>query len=122
MKLGKFSLSIRVKDINSSIVFYQTLGFKIIDGGHINRFFKDTPTLKWRILEHPSVKIGLFQGMFDTNMLTFHPEDVIKIQNDLKKSGIELSKEAKVKDSSMTLLFSDPDGNTIMMEQIPDIR
>ena len=73
MNLGNFSISLSVKDINKSVDFYENLGFEVIDGGHTSKGFPDTDTMKWRILSHESVKIGLFQGMFEKNTLTFNP-------------------------------------------------
>ncbi|KJD31199.1 hypothetical protein PW52_16800 [Tamlana sedimentorum] len=118
MNLGKFSLSLNVKDINKSLQFYTNLGFIIIDGGHQNEEFKDSETMKWRILENSSVKIGLFQGMFDQNILSFHPLDLMNIQSLLKDSGVTFSKEAKQNDSMKSAIILDPDGNQIMFEEI----
>jgi predicted lactoylglutathione lyase len=118
MDLGKFSLSLTVKDIDKSIQFYTLLGFKIIDGGHVNESFKDNETMKWRILENSSVKIGLFQGMFDQNILSFYPVDLMAIQSTLIETGITLIKEAKEEDSMKSAIMDDPDGNQIMLEQL----
>lgn len=117
MRLGNFSISLSVKNMNKSLAFYQALGFKVIDGGHINEGFKDTDTMKWRILEHPSVKIGLFQGMFDQNILTFNPQDIMHIQTSLKQNNIQLIKEAKEEEPMKSIIFNDPDGNQIMLDQ-----
>ncbi len=117
MKLGKFSLSLTVKDTEKSMVFYQKLGFEVIDGGHVNEYFKDTDTMKWRILENPSVTIGLFQGMFDRNILTFHPNGVLEIQKTLKVNGVHLTKETMETDITKSILFLNPDGNQIMLDE-----
>ena len=117
MELGVFSVSLNVKDIAASVVFYERLGFRIIDGGHINEGFKDSDNIKWRFLEHPSIKIGLFQGMFDENILTFNPKTVLKIQRELKSKGIALLKETSEEDSWKAIIFCDPDGNQIMLDQ-----
>jgi predicted lactoylglutathione lyase len=120
MNLGNFSLSLVVKDVAKSLSFYETLGFRVIDGGHINTGFADTDTMKWRVMEHESVKIGLFQGMFEKNILSFTPSDVLGLQEYLKKSGINFQKEA-VADSPngfISAMLQDPDGNQIMFDQM----
>ena len=119
MKLGPFSLSLSVKDIHSSLSFYQKLGFEVIDGGHTNTGFKDTDTTKWRILSHDSVKIGLFQGMFEQNLITFNPQDVMGIQEMLKAQGVNFDKEASLDspDGLISAALTDPDGNMILLDQ-----
>jgi catechol 2,3-dioxygenase-like lactoylglutathione lyase family enzyme len=118
MELGPFSISLRVKDIGKSLSFYELLGFKILDGGHVHQGYPDTEHTKWRILEHEGVKIGLFQGMFDQNIMTFNPTDVRGIQKILKAAGVKLSLEA---DETTTgpayITLEDPDGNQIMFDQ-----
>ena len=120
MELGNFSLSLSVKDMESSLGFYEKLGFKVIDGGHMNASFTDTDTMKWRILENPSVKIGLFQGMFEDNIITFNPKNVLDIQNQLKQSGVTFAKEAdeNAADGYVSAVLQDPDGNQIMLDQM----
>lgn len=121
MELGAFSISLAVKDIHASRAFYQALGFSDL-GGSLDD--------NWVILTNGSTVIGLFQGMFDGNILTFNPgwdqaaqevnpfTDVREIQRRLKDSGLELSVEA---DESTTgpahVILTDPDGNTIMIDQ-----
>ena len=117
MKLGQFSLSLAVKDMEASLTFYQNLGFTIIDGGHMHEGFADTETTKWRILSHDSVVIGLFQGMFEHNIMTFNPKDVLALQADLKTKGIALTKEASPDEPMKFLTMTDPDGNQIMLDQ-----
>ncbi len=118
MELGTFSMSLKVEDLQKSLHFYEAMGFQVTDGGHINKEYPDTKTSKWRILEHPSVIIGLFQGVLDVNILTFHPEDVRTCQKKLKAEGIDLMQEA---DESTTgpasCMFTDPDGNLLMFDQ-----
>lgn len=116
MELGNFSLSLAVKDIDKSLDFYQKLGFQVIDGGHINEGFADTDAMKWRIMEQGTTKIGLFQGMFNANILTFNPKNVLDIQARLKQEAIEFVKEATT-DSTNALLI-DPDGNQLMLDQM----
>lgn len=119
MDLGKFSLSLTVKNIEASLDFYTKLGFEVMDGGHVNADFADSETMKWRILENASLKIGLFQGMFEHNIITFSPNDVLSIQEKLKSLGIAFVKEAQadIPGGFVSAILSDPDGNQIMMDQ-----
>ncbi|AOW20966.1 VOC family protein [Urechidicola croceus] len=118
MDLGTFSISINVKDLNLSLIFYQKLGFKIIDGGHLNDSFPDSEKIKWRILETKTLKIGLFQGMFNENIFTFHNKDVLTIQDKLKSNGVIFRKEVDSKSTYKSAMLIDPDGNKIMLDQI----
>jgi catechol 2,3-dioxygenase-like lactoylglutathione lyase family enzyme len=122
--LGAFSLSLAVKDLPASQAFYEKLGFKQVMGD---------PTQNWLILRNATITIGLFQGMFDHNTLTFNPgwtaecealpefTDVREIQKNLKFSGLALATEA---DESTTgpasLMLMDPDGNPILIDQHVD--
>lgn len=121
MKLGAFSISLSVKDIHASKAFYEALGFKPF-GGNIDQ--------NWLILKNESTIIGLFQGMFEKNMLTFNPGwdenankldsfiDVREIQKELKSKNISLLTEA---DESTTgpasFIAVDPDGNPVLVDQ-----
>ncbi len=121
MELGAFSVSLSVKDIETSKHFYENLGFTVFGGNQAQ---------KWLIMKNGSHAIGLFQGMFDKNILTFNPgwnndaqkletyTDVRELQRELKKRGVELISEA---DESTTgpasLMIIDPDGNTILIDQ-----
>lgn len=121
IKLGAFSISLAVKDIQASKTFYETMGFTKL-GGDINQ--------KWLILKNGNAIIGLFEGMFDKNIITFNPgwdeqaqnvdpfDDVRIIQEHLKKHGISLTAEA---DESTTgpahITLTDPDGNSILIDQ-----
>ena len=121
MELGAFSISLAVKDIKASKAFYETLGFKVF-AGDISQ--------NWLILKNGESAIGLFQGMFERNTLTFNPgwdssaqkldtfTDVRELQHQLKAHGIELMSEA---DESTTgpasLMVMDPDGNPILIDQ-----
>ena len=121
MKLGAFSVSLAVKDIAASRAFYEKLGFTEIMGD---------PSQNWLILRNGETTLGLFQGMFEQNILTFNPgwdsknqpldefQDVRTIQKRLKESGLELTTEA---DESTTgpasLTLVDPDGNTVLLDQ-----
>jgi lactoylglutathione lyase len=122
MELGAFSVSLAVKDIAASKEFYEKLGFSEA-GGDISQ--------NWLILRNPTGHvIGLFQGMFEGNILTFNPgwdqmssnmeefTDVREIQKQLKSTGVELIQETDGSDSgpaSITLI--DPDGNAILIDQ-----
>ncbi len=109
MDLGRFSVSLAVKDIKASRQFYQRLGFEVVD---------DHEPENWIILQCGQAIVGLFQGMFEQNILTFNPTDVRAIQKRLKENGLELTAEA---DESTTgqahAMLVDPDGNTILIDQ-----
>lgn len=121
MKLGNFSVSLAVKDIEASKAFYEKLGFTIFTGD---------PSQGWLIMKNGEHNIGLFQGMFDQNILTFNPgwtsdaqplgefTDVRELQRRLKASGVNMITEA---DESSTgpgsFMIADPDGNTILVDQ-----
>ena len=121
MNLGAFSISLAVKDIQASKAFYEKLGFTV--------FFGDI-SQNWLVLKNGEHVIGLFQGMFERNMLTFNPgwagnaqkaatfTDVRELQDQLKAQGLELLSEADVHTTgpaSFTLI--DPDGNPILVDQ-----
>ena len=121
MKLGAFSYSIAVQDLQASKSFYQKLGFEV---------FHNQEEHNWMIMKHESLVIGLFQGMFDKNILTFNPgwdnsgqevddwTDVREMQKQLKAAGVEFQSEV---DESTTgpgnCMLTDPDGNQIMLDQ-----
>ena len=121
MKLGAFSISLSVKDIHISKSFYETLGFEVFAGNIEHNYL---------IMKNEDSVIGLFQGMFEGNILTFNPgwdqnasslenyDDVRVIQNHLKTLGVKLVKEANESTTgpeSITLI--DPDGNAILIDQ-----
>lgn len=109
MELGHFSVSLAVKDIAASRRFYEALGFTKLDGDESQR---------WLILKNGDAKIGIFQGMFEGNILTFHPSDVRTIQKELKAQGIELQLEAdESTDGPAHITLLDPDGNAILIDQ-----
>ncbi|GKV56610.1 hypothetical protein NCCP2222_25570 [Sporosarcina sp. NCCP-2222] len=121
MKLGAFSVSLRVKDIHKSKAFYENLGFQTL-GGDI--------TQNWLILKNEDTVIGLFQGMFEKNILTFNPgwnqhaenldafTDIRDLQKQLKANGIELLTEAdETGEGPASLTIEDPDGNLILLDQ-----
>lgn len=110
MELGQFSVSLAVKDIAESKVFYEALGFTTSpDCGGIDQ--------KWLILQNGNTVIGLFEGMFEANILTFNPPDVRAVQARLEARGIE--PEVKVAGDSGPghCIVRDPDGNQIMFDQ-----
>jgi lactoylglutathione lyase len=120
MNLGNFCLSLAVKNLDVSRAFYSKLGFASVGGDGKS----------WLVMKNGTTKIGLFQGMFEKNMLTFNPgwdasaktldafTDVRELQRQLKQSGIEPSKAA---DESTTgpehFMLADPDGNPILVDQ-----
>jgi len=107
---GTLSLSLNVKDLVASRDFYLKLGFEKHDGNEADN---------WLIMKHGDTHIGLFQGMFDDNLITFHPKDVRSLQKHIKAQGITLDLEVPDEDGSGAGHFSlkDPDGNLIYVEQ-----
>ena len=121
MELGTFSVSLAVKDIEASKSFYEKLGFTVFMGDQ---------SKGWLIMKNGYRVIGLFQGMFDKNILTFNPgwdsdgqkldsfTDVRELQRQLKASGIEMITEADESSSGpASFMVADPDGNTILVDQ-----
>ncbi len=121
MQLGVFSVSLAVKDINASKAFYEKLDFKEV-GGKLEQ--------NWLILQNGTTTIGLFQGMFEKNILTFNPgwtidketledfQDVRELQSLLKQRGLTLSTEADESSKGpASFVLVDPDGNPILVDQ-----
>lgn len=121
IKLGAFSISLTVKDIHKSKAFYEKLGFTY-KGGNIDQ--------NWIVLKNENAVIGLFQGMFDKNIITFNPgwdgnaqnmehfDDVRAIQAHVKNAGITLTKEANDTTTGPEYItLTDPDGNNILIDQ-----
>ncbi len=121
MKLGAFSVSLAVKDIAASRNFYEKLGFTVFGGNQDER---------WLIMKNEETIIGLFQGMFEENILTFNPgwdsearnledfTDIRDIQRHLKSQGIQLTTEAdETKNGPASFTTIDPDGNQILVDQ-----
>ena len=121
MKLGAFSVSLSVRDINASKVFYETLGFTVF-AGDLKR--------NYLIMKNENTLIGLFQGMFEGNILTFNPgwdenaknldkfTDVRVIQQHLKDKGVIINSEADNKTTGpASFMVTDPDGNVLMFDQ-----
>ena len=120
MDLGQFSMSLAVKDISRSMDFYQKLGFEVVDDGHMHMddAFADSDTHSWRILKNGNAAIGLFQGMFEGNILTFNPDDLRPILKQLKESGVDFRSEADMTNKSpCSATLADPDGNAILLDQ-----
>ena len=121
MKLGAFSISLNVSDINVSREFYETLGFEVFAGDNAKNYF---------IMKNGNALIGLFHGMFDNNMLTFNPgwdenankvepfDDVREIQFQLKNKNIKVDIGTDEKATGPGSIFiTDPDGNVILIDQ-----
>lgn len=121
MQLGTFSVSLAVKDLHTSLHFYQNLGFSVCGGdGKQN----------WLMLKNGDCVIGLFQGMFEKNILTFNPgwdgdakeldsfTDIRDLQKRLRQCGVEFSTEAdESADGPANFTIIDPDGNAILVDQ-----
>jgi len=121
MKLGAFSVSLSVKDIQASKQFYENLGFTV---------FADSLEKNYLIMKNGNSLIGLFQGMFPNNILTFNPgwdesanllesfDDVRTIQKQLKSKGVKLENEANETTSGpASFMVIDPDGNAVLFDQ-----
>lgn len=121
MQLGAFSVSLAVKDIHASWAFYEKLGFTRM-GGNIDQ--------KWLILRNGTTLIGLFQGMFEKNLLTFNPgwdqdakevnpfTDVRELQRRIKEAGIvPVTAADKSTSGPAHFVITDPDGNAILVDQ-----
>ncbi len=121
MNLGAFSISLTVKDLQASRSFYEKLGFTVFGGDAAQN---------WLIMQNGPHVIGLFQGMFDRNTLTFNPgwdqdaqpvgnfTDVRELQRELKAQGVPLAHEADEQTTGpASLMVFDPDGNPILIDQ-----
>lgn len=121
IKLGAFSVSLSVKDLKVSKGFYENLGFSVFAGSMESNYL---------IMKNEDTLIGLFQGMFEGNILTFNPgwdqnaynidsfDDVRSIQQHLKEKGVKFETEANEQTSGpASLMLRDPDGNLILIDQ-----
>jgi len=121
MKLGAFSVSLSVKDLLVSKKFYEKLGFSVFAGA---------PEMNYLIMKNGNALIGLFQGMFENNILTFNPgwdenaspldsfDDIRDIEKDLKSKGVTLTTEVEAgTEGPGSIAFLDPDGNAILIDQ-----
>lgn len=124
LELGAFSISLSVKDLERSREFYEKLGFSVTGGSEAHNYL---------ILVNGETVIGLFQGMFEKNMLTFNPgltnrmsrlekfKDLRELQEQLKAKGLELTKQADASEAGpASLMLEDPDGNPILIDQFFD--
>ncbi|MBD8501127.1 VOC family protein [Paenibacillus arenosi] len=121
MSIGAFSVSLTVKDIQQSKQFYEKIGFHVF-GGDI--------TQNWLIMQNGDCTIGLFQGMFEKNILTFNPgwndkteevnpfKDVRKLQEEFRNQGISIIGDANATpEGPGSFVIEDPDGNPILIDQ-----
>ncbi len=121
MDLGAFSVSLAVKDLETSKTFYEKLGFTVFAGDQ---------SQNWLIMKNDKHVIGLFQGMFEKNILTFNPgwdqdanslnsfTDVRDLQKELKSKGVEITTEADENSHGpASFVVTDPDGNPILIDQ-----
>lgn len=121
MKLGAFSVSLSVKDLKTSKAFYENLGFTHFAGSMEQNYL---------IMKNENSLIGLFQGMFQGNILTFNPgwdenaknienfDDIREIQRELKSKGVEINNAIDEKTSGpASLMITDPDGNIVLIDQ-----
>jgi catechol 2,3-dioxygenase-like lactoylglutathione lyase family enzyme len=121
VELGAFSVSLAVKDIEASKLFYEKLGFTVFLGDQ---------SQNWLIMKNGDHAIGLFQGMFEKNILTFNPgwnrdaqqlkdfTDVRELQRQLKERGVLMISEADNNSTGpASFMVADPDGNTILVDQ-----
>jgi predicted lactoylglutathione lyase len=121
MELGAFSVSLAVKNIEASKLFYEKLGFAVFAGDQ---------TQNWLIMKNGDHTIGLFQGLFDKNILTFNPgwsrdaqqlrtfTDVRELQRQLKERGVNMLSEADENSTGpASFMIADPDGNPILVDQ-----
>lgn len=121
MTLGAFSISLAVKDIKASKDFYEAIGFTVFAGDISNNYL---------IMKNGNALVGLFQGMFEDNILTFNPgwdenaqtlddfTDVREIQKQLKSKGVKLEREAdETTTGPASIVLIDPDGNPVLIDQ-----
>jgi catechol 2,3-dioxygenase-like lactoylglutathione lyase family enzyme len=121
MNLGAFSISLAVQDLAKSRAFYEKLGFAVVHGA---------AEQNWLILKNREHVVGLFQGMFEKNILTFNPgwdqsaqplpefTDVRELQRTLKRRGVEFQTEAdEATTGPASFVLADPDGNPILVDQ-----
>ncbi len=124
MQLGNFSVSLAVKDIQASRAFYEKLDFKQVGGN---------PEQNWLVLQNGTTTIGLFQGMFEKNIMTFNPgwdkdkktpkgfQDIRELQGTLKERGLKPAPEADEQTKGpASFVLVDPDGNSILFDQHVD--
>lgn len=117
MELGDFSISLAVKDLQTSRSFYEKLGFAAVEHEGPEGPAPGFGTT-WVILRNGKATIGLFQGMFDKNALTFNPTDVRSIQRSLETQGLSFVLRADVTTTGpAAAMLLDPDGNPVLLDQ-----
>ena len=107
MDLGHFSISLAVKDLAASRKFYETIGFARIDGDDE----------RWLMMASGKARIGLFQQMFEQNLITFNPSDARSIENALKDAGYAIERPSEGTEGPTHFAVRDPDGNSILVDQ-----
>ena len=121
MQLGAFSISLAVKDLNASKQFYESLGFQVFAGEQARNYL---------IMKNGNSLVGLFQGMFENNILTFNPgwnenaeklssfDDIREIQKSLKQQGFSFVSEVDENSKGPgSFIITDPDGNAVLLDQ-----
>ena len=111
MRLGLFYPALAVTDLDASLSFYTALGFSLECAG---------PPEKWAMLEKDGVRIGLYEGMFDNDMLTFNPPDARALEATLKNAGVEIESSTSGDSGPCSLMVKDPDGRVVLLDQITD--
>ena len=105
MQLGPFSVSLSVRDLGDSLVFYRNLGFEVVD---------DHRDDHWVVLSNGTARIGLFQGMFPRNVLTFRPNNLDRVIEQLRGNGVEVPDDT----FNSHFFLTDPDGNPVLLDQV----
>ena len=120
LELGAFSVSLSVADLDASLAFYEKLGFEVTGGAAEHHYL---------ILKNGETTLGLFQGMFEGNILTFNPgltnrmerlesyTDIRTIQSSLDAAGVSLASRAEDGEGPASLTLVDPDGNQVLVDQ-----
>ena len=106
--VGHFSISLAVADLGKARAFYETLGFAVLDG---------KPEERWLIMRNGEAKIGLFQGMFEDNLITLNPPDARALERRLQDGGYDLVAGTKTEEGPCSCLVKDPDGNLVLIDQ-----
>ncbi len=107
MDVGTFTISVAVKDLAAARAFYETLGFTVFDGDEES----------WVMMANGGAKIGLFEGMFESNIITFNPPDARAIEAAVVGAGYEIASPTDGENGPTNFLVIDPDGNTVMFDQ-----
>ena len=108
MDLGSFSISLTVADLTRSLSFYEALGFTKLDGD---------ADQGWLVLTNGAAKIGLFQGMFEHNLITFNPPDARAVESALNEAGHAPDKAIEGDEGPCHFVVKDPDGNVLLIDQ-----